>query len=120
MIGSALLSIFDISSMLKIGTIDILGNSISYGYSINIIVIALYFILFDFFNNGTTWGKLVFSIYVVEKNKLIKLSVKKSLKRSFFKIVGIVILPVSMALFILKKGFTLEDYFTDTITIINE
>lgn len=96
---------------------DALGITFNYTFSFSVLFYVFYFLLFDFLNNGDTIGKMVFKVKVVFLDKT---EVPKAihLKRSLLKILGIVILPISVLLFFLNKHFTIHDRFYQTITIL--
>ena len=77
---------------------------------------GLYFVAFDMINNGQTIGKLIAGILTVSKNGK-KLSTKRCLLRSWYKMFGILILPVSVLLFLFKDYYTIQDRYANTVTI---
>ncbi len=94
-----------------------LNSKINYGFSFQIIIVFLYFIIFDLFNGGKSFGKLLFSINVVSKKNLEILSLKSLLIRTFYKIIGIIFFPISFILFFIYGGFSIQDRYSNSKTI---
>jgi uncharacterized RDD family membrane protein YckC len=116
-IGLVILTFLNFENEKLIGEFNLLGLSINYGYSFQIFIFLFYFIFFDLINNGVTLGKLIFSIIVVNKISLKKLSFKENAKRTLYKILAICIFPVSIIVFFRNEGFTIQDKFCKTTTI---
>lgn len=117
MISVIIFSILNVKSSFYESNIIVLNSKINYGLSFQIITVFLYFIMFDLFNHGVSFGKSIFSIRVISKKNLDKLNVNDLLKRTFLKIISIIILPFSLISFFLYKGFTIQDKYTNTKTI---
>lgn len=117
MIGIMVFSLFNLERDVQVGTKMLFGLNVNYGYSFQIIFLLVYFMLFDFFNEGRTFGKLIFSIKVVDKISLSELSLLSRLKRTCLKLITIMFLPISMIVFLIKDGLTLQDKIINTTTI---
>lgn len=116
-IGIFILSIFDIERTTKVSSFTIFGHYFNYGYSFQLLSIIFYFIIFDLSNNGKTFGKLIFSIYVVSEINHKKLSLGMLLERTFYKTLSIAILPFAAFLFLKNDGYTIQDKQVKTTTI---
>lgn len=116
-IGFVILTFLNLESKKILGNFNLLGININYGYSSHILILLLYFIFFDLINNGVTLGKLIFSLIVVHKNSLKKLSFIENAKRTLYKILGICIFPITIIIFLKNKGFTIQDKFCKTTTV---
>lgn len=90
-----------------------LGLTFYYTFSVSILFYVFYFLLFDQFNSGVTFGKMVFKIKVVFYNNN-ELPKRIHMKRSLLKILSIIILPVAVLLFFLNSCFTIQDHFCQT------
>lgn len=77
----------------------------------------LYLFAFDFAKEGKTVGKILFNILVVSDITKNVPKWKTLLMRSTYKVLSILILPISILLFYFFNGFTLQDKFCDTKTI---
>lgn len=95
----------------------VFNNEISFGFSFQIIIMFMYFIIFDIFNQGKSFGKLIFSIKLIRKNSLEELTTIDLLKRSIYKMISIVLLPISIILFLFYNCFSLQDRFSNSKTI---
>ncbi|CAM3455905.1 RDD family protein [Aequorivita lipolytica] len=99
----------------ELGSKEIFNLNILYGYSFLIVVYWIYFFLFDVFNKGITFGKMLTKIRVisnVEKN-----SNYNKFLRTFLKVLSLMIFPIAGFLFVLN-GFTIHDKAINTETII--
>lgn len=118
LIGSFFLSLLYREKDINVSSFLLFDHKFNYGFSFLLVFFMIYFILFDLFNYGQTIGKLIFSIYVVEVVNFKRLPKSKLLERTIYKTIAILILPISILLFLLKDGFTIQDKFSKTITII--
>jgi uncharacterized RDD family membrane protein YckC len=100
----------------EISTFNLYETKISYGYSFMVVVYLIYFIFFDYFYNGKTIGKRIFSIYVVGKSY--NLNIKQNIIRSILKVVSIIILPFSAFIFLIDNS-TFHDKYFNTTTLEN-
>ena len=116
-LGNILLSLLSLDIKNEVYNIQFWGKIINYGYSYQFFIILTYFIMFDLLNHGNSFGKLIFSISIRNKNNLDKPIKILLIKRTFLKMLSIIILPISIYLFLFKKGFTIQDKFTNTINI---
>ena len=116
-IGFFIFSFLNIERDFKLGSFDFFGINFNYGLTFQIFIIVIYFILFDMLNKGKTFGKLIFSINVVNKNDLESLNTSKLLMRTFYKTLAILILPISIILYFIYNGFTIQDKICQTTTI---
>jgi uncharacterized RDD family membrane protein YckC len=98
----------------EISTFKLYETEVSYGYSLIVFVYIIYFIVFDYFYGGRTFGKKIFSISVVGKNY--SLSLKQSIIRSLLKVISIIILPISAFIFLIDNS-TIHDKYFNTKTI---
>lgn len=76
----------------------------------------LYFIIFDLFNHGNSFGKTIFSIKVVNIENLKNVEVKTLILRTILKMLSTILLPFSIITY-LYNGFTLHEKFSKTKTI---
>lgn len=102
---------------IKVSSFELLGKNFYINISFIIILYILYFILFDILNNGKTLGKILFKIKVlsIENNNLSKV---KLVIRSFYKILSILILPISIILYYFYNYFTIQDRICKTKTVM--
>lgn len=84
-----------------------------------IAVSIIYILLFDLIFEGQTMGKLAASILVVatENNHIPDL--KFRIIRSLTKILSIILLPISILLFLGKRGYTIHEKISNSKTILN-
>ncbi|WP_340203286.1 RDD family protein [Ascidiimonas sp. W6] len=82
-------------------------------------VYIIYILLFDVIFEGQTLGKLASSILVVESNNDTIPDLKKRVIRSLTKFLSILLLPLSVLLFISKRGFTIHEKISKSRTIMN-
>ncbi|XLS30308.1 RDD family protein [Flavobacteriaceae bacterium M23B6Z8] len=82
-------------------------------------VYTVYILIFDLIFEGQTLGKLASSILVVECGNNHVPDLKKRMLRSFTKFVSILLLPVSILLFLSKRGFTIHEKISNSRTIVN-
>jgi len=116
-VGILVLSLFNLEKDIQLGKFTLFGQDIKYGFSFQIIIVLGYFIAFDFLNNGKTFGKLIFSILVVDSSTLTQLSLSSRIKRTFLKILGIIIFPFSLIMFLINSDFTIQDKIMKTTTV---
>lgn len=115
-IGAALLSLFNLEMNVQLGKLLLFGLELDYGYSFQAIIILLYFIIFDISNKGRSSGKLLFSIQVVDRLSLQEISIIRRIQRTVLKVLGIIILPVSLLMFF-AFDITIHDSVVKTMTI---
>ena len=101
---------------IKMQKFEILGIAANVTYSLALIFYFLYFFTFASFRLGSTIGKSLMNIYVVTESGETPLS-KQLVIRSIYKVVSIVILPVSVALFLFKNSFSIQEKYTQTRTV---
>lgn len=118
-IGVTILSLFNLEKNMQLGKFTLLDQEIGYGYSFQAIIILLYFVLFDVFNKGKSFGKLIFSIFVVGNSTLRELSFITRFKRTILKVLGIIIFPISLIMF-LAFDTTIHDSVAKTKTIVDK
>lgn len=118
-IGVTILSLFNLEKNMQLGKFTLLDQEIGYGYSFQAIIILLYFVLFDAFNKGKSFGKLIFSIFVVDNSTLRELSFITRFKRTILKVLGIIIFPISLIMF-LAFDTTIHDSVAKTKTIVDK
>ena len=94
---------------------EVFGSPFTMGITLTPVCYGFYFVIFDVINKGRTVGKLMLGILVVSKNGA-ALRIKKRLWRSLYKILSILILPVSVGLFLFKEGYSFQDYYMGTVT----
>lgn len=82
---------------------------------ISLFVYVIYFISMDVLVEGTTIGKVIFSLKVVDEEEL-PLNSKQLVVRSLLKVVSIIILPLAL-IYLIFKGTTLHDVVLNTKTI---
>ncbi len=95
---------------------ELLGIRFHLRIGTSIFFYMCYFIIFDLLNNGSTLGKLLFGIKVVQEDET-EISKKTSIKRTLLKVVSIMILPLAILLFLFSDYFTIQDYYSCTITV---
>ncbi|MCZ4319729.1 RDD family protein [Aequorivita viscosa] len=100
---------------LELGSIEIFNLNVWYGYSFIFVLYLIYFFLFDVINEGITFGKMLTKIRIV--SSIEKDSNYNKLTRSFLKVLGLMIFPITGFLFLLN-GFTIHDKSVNTETII--
>ena len=91
-----------------------LSNLSGLNFNYLLLSFLLYFMIFDFFNNGETLGKLMLK---VEVNK--KLSLKKRISRSFLKLVSIYITPITIIIYLSNKNILHDTLFNSNEVIHN-
>ena len=118
-IGLLIFSIFNIDEKINTGIFEILNSKINYGFSLQIVVFFLYNIAFDFLNKGISFGKLIFSIKVVniENSEETKLNIL--ILRTILKVFSTILLPFSIIIYI-YNGFTIHEKFSKTKTVLNQ
>jgi uncharacterized RDD family membrane protein YckC len=84
-----------------------------------IIVNIIYILLFDLVFEGQTLGKLASSILVVENNNNDIPGLRKRIIRSLTKLLSVILLPLSILLFLSKRGFTIHEKISNSKTIQN-
>ena len=89
------------------GNLFLFDTNFTYGYSLVFIIYIIYFFVFDYINNGVTFGKRIFKIEVIQIDKT-RLSLSKRLIRSILKVVSIIIFPITLLMFMIN-GKTLHD-----------
>ena len=94
---------------------EISGIQLTLGISPAPVFYGLYFVVFDMISNGQTTGKLISGILVVSKNGEVP-SRRKRLLRSLHKMLGVLIFPVAVSLF-LFGDYTIQDHYVGTITV---
>ncbi|MEM9686114.1 MAG: RDD family protein, partial [Bacteroidota bacterium] len=95
------------------------GMAFTMGVTLAPVFYGVYFIVFDLVNDGRTLGKLMLGILVVSKDGA-ALSPKKQLLRSLYKMLSVLLLPLSIGLFLFKDHYTFQDYYMGTITLWRE
>lgn len=99
------------------GNLFLFDTNFTYGYSLVFIIYIIYFFVFDYINNGVTFGKRIFKIEVIQIDKT-RLSLSKRLIRSILKVVSIIIFPITLLMFMIN-GKTLHDNICKTKSINN-
>ena len=105
-----------LSSTIEAKNFDLFGIQFDLRIGTSFLLYVCYFIIFDLINNGITAGKLIFGIKVVHKDET-EISKGVSIKRSLLKITSIIILPLSILLFLFSDYFTIQDYYSRTLTV---
>lgn len=88
------------------------GAEIKLSFSLLIVMFFLYLLIFDIINNGKTIGKMIMNLTVTNEKKG-KVSIKALIVRSLFKLISLLIFPVSLLLFFIKNKFIFQDNFTE-------
>lgn len=101
----------------QVGVFNVLNFNISYGYSFMFLLFTFYFLIFDFFNNGITFGKKILQISI--KSETGKITSIEHFKRTLWKIISICFFPFSL-ICLLLFNFILQDYFLKNITTIED
>ncbi len=96
----------------ELGTFDILVK-----FSFVFVFYFLYLFAFDFAKEGRTVGKMIFNILVISRKTMKTPKRKMLLLRSSYKVMSMIVLPISVLLFYFFDQFTLQDTFCDTETI---
>ena len=100
----------------KINDLEVFGLHFTLFVTLIPLFYWVYLMVFDIVTNGRTIGKLLLNIVTVSKTGE-KLSTKQCLVRSLYKMISIMILPVSILLFLFKDHYTIQDRYSGTITI---
>ncbi|MCZ4320125.1 RDD family protein [Aequorivita viscosa] len=100
-----------------LGTTTIFYQTVTYGISWSFLFYAMYFIIFDIFNDAITVGKQLLKIKVVLKNDN-PLSLRAQIYRTVLKTISILFLPISAFVFLIN-GKTLQDSYCNTKTVEN-
>lgn len=100
----------------EISHFEMLGMKFTWGITLNIVFYLLYLVFFDLLNHGNTLGKLLLRITVISKDEKV-LTSKRRLVRSLYKTLSVIILPVSVLLFLFKRHYTIQDHYTNTVTV---
>jgi len=107
------------ASVMQYSTFELLGSTFKFTYSFVMPSYIIYYLFFDLVNNGTSLGKIIFKLKVMHENKT-PLGLRKLVKRTLFKCISILLLPISILLFALTNGYTIHDAQSNTITIQNQ
>lgn len=100
----------------SINGFEVSGILLTLGLCLTPVFYILYFAIFDIVAVGQSPGKSILGIVVVSKTGE-ALSLKKRLLRSWYKMLGVLILPVVAAILFIHDNYTIQDYRTDTTTI---
>ncbi|GAA0750028.1 RDD family protein [Gaetbulibacter jejuensis] len=114
--GFNLINGYIFSLSYELTEVNILNNVFSFSFSLLVFVFFTYLILFDFLNNGLTFGKMILRIKVLNDQNS-NLEIKEALKRSFYKFLTVLFIPISFILFLAKDNFLFQDYYTKTKTV---
>ena len=98
---------------------EVSGRAFTMGITLTPVCYGVYFVVFDLVNDGRTLGKLIVGIFVVSKDGT-ALRIKKRLGRSLYKMLSVLLLPVSIGLFLFKNYYTFQDYYMGTVTLWRE
>ena len=115
---SIMVFIFDklFPTVILINDFDIPGVRLTLGIALFPVFYWCYFIFFDITKNGQSVGKSIFRILVVLENGE-ELNMRKRLRRSWYKMLGVLVLPqISLILFI-SDNHTIQDHHVRTITV---
>lgn len=93
----------------------LVGFQFIIGFSFFFLIYYIYFVLMDFLNAGESIGKRIVHIGVVSKSNTI-LDNRALLKRTFFKTIGYIFLPISVVVFLYNQN-TIQDKVCLTKTI---
>jgi len=105
-----------LSSVIEAKSFALFGIQFDLRIGTSFLLYVCYFIIFDLINNGITAGKLIFGIKVVHEDET-QISKGVRVKRSLLKIISIIILPLSILLFLFSDYFTIQDYYSRTLTV---
>ena len=94
----------------EITELTLFETKIKLSFSFMILTFYIYIILFDIFNKGITFGKMIFNLSIDNTDS--NLQVVDLLKRSLLKIITIIILPISILLYLFKNKFLLQDKYS--------
>jgi uncharacterized RDD family membrane protein YckC len=98
-------NIFEIKGPKK--NIELYNIDFIYGYSYVFLFYLSYFFLFDFINKSITLGKALFKIKLMfDANDK---TLFRRILRSIIKVISLIIFPISILLFLVKKK-ALQDY----------
>ena len=86
-------------------------------FSFIFVFYLLYLFLFDVLAKGTTIGKMLLKIGVVDQKSSKTPELSALLLRSVYKTVSIILLPFAVLLFYLFDNFTLQDKMCNTKTV---
>lgn len=100
----------------KIGTYDLSGQDFDVSFSLALLIVPLYFLIFDFFNQGRSAGKIVMGLKTVDENSQAQTSQSTAVIRTFAKCLSLLFWPISLIVFA-ASGKTLHDAIAKTVTI---
>lgn len=94
-----------------LGQIEILEIVFTYGYDLSAVFLLLYFLLFDWINGGKTLGKEITGVTLSYK-----LTPKYRFVRSLFKMIGVLLMPFTVLLYV-TKGLLLHEFLFSKVTL---
>jgi uncharacterized RDD family membrane protein YckC len=100
-----------LSLSFEITELTLFETKIKLSFSFMILSFYFYMILFDVFNKGITFGKMIFNLSI-DNTTDTNLQVVDLLKRSLLKIISIIILPISILLYLFKNKYLLQDKYS--------
>ncbi|WP_452229213.1 RDD family protein [Lacinutrix sp. MEBiC02404] len=100
-----------LSLSFEITELTLFETKIKLRFSFMILTFYIYILLFDVFNKGITFGKMIFNLSI-DNTDSDNLEVVDLLKRSLLKILTIIILPISILLYLFKNKYLLQDKYS--------
>jgi len=100
-----------LSLSFEIKELTLFETKIKLRFSFMILSFYMYILLFDIFNKGITFGKMIFNLSI-DNTTDNNLQVVDLLKRSLLKIITIIILPISILLYLFKNKYLLQDKYS--------
>ncbi|PKA84093.1 putative RDD family membrane protein YckC [Ulvibacter sp. MAR_2010_11] len=107
---------FLLPDLFEVKEVEVFERNFKIRYSSILIFYFLYFIIFDAILNGKTLGKILLNLDLkaISGERITKSTL---FKRSLLKLISIVIAPISLILFFVKKDFTIHDHYAKTTVI---
>ncbi len=97
----------------SLGKHNLLGMEVDLAIQFSLLAVPLYFLIFDFFGNGRTAGKMVTGIRVVDAETQAEPSTATRVVRSLLKCVSLSFWPISLLVYLMSSA-TLQDKVANT------
>ncbi|NUY81255.1 RDD family protein [Flavobacterium sp. MAH-1] len=103
-------------SSYHMGNFSFMGQEFDITIRLSLLVIPLYFLIFDLFNQGKTAGKLVMGIVTVDAQTQVAPDRLTLMVRTLFKFISIAFWPLSFLFFVISAT-SLQDIVAKTVTL---
>lgn len=103
-------------SSYHMGSFNLMGQEFDMTIRLSLLVIPLYFLIFDLFNQGKTAGKLIMGIVTVDAQTQVAPDRMTLVVRTLFKCVSIAFWPLSFLVFVILST-SLQDIVAKTVTL---